>query len=109
MVFDVKVKFLPLNNRALAEDCEKSVEEEVAVVIVEAEEADVEGGLLREVQMIEVDKIKSKVSAYKSHKDLVRKERLEEKEIHLSKTEDAMTRTTEWRTYEKYYCYDFFY
>lgn len=71
--------------------------------------ADEEGGLLREVQMIEVDKIKSKVSAYKSHKDLVRKERLEEKEIHLSKTEDAMTRTTEWRTYEKYYCYDFFY
>eukprot|EP01039_Chlorochromonas_danica_P001828 gene1828-1998_t len=52
--------------------------------------ADESGGLLREVHQIEVDRIKSTVASYKSHKDLVRKERQLEKETYLSKAEEAM-------------------
>jgi hypothetical protein len=47
--------------------------------------ADEEGGLLREVQTIEVEKIKSSVATYKTHKDLVKKEKQLEKEVHLLK------------------------
>jgi hypothetical protein len=59
--------------------------------------ADENGGLLRDIQTIEVEKIKSSVANYKSHKDLVKKERQFEKETHLLKTTEAMQRTTEWR------------
>lgn len=60
--------------------------------------ADDEGGSLREVQTIEVERIKSTVANYKSHKDLVKRERQFEKETHLSKTSEAMHATTAWRT-----------
>lgn len=60
--------------------------------------ADEEGGNLREVQTIEVDRIKSSVANYKSHKDLVKREKQIEKETHLSKTSEAMHATTSWRT-----------
>jgi ribosomal protein L17 len=59
--------------------------------------ADDEGGLLREIHTIEVEKIKSTVANYKSHKDLVKKEKQLEKETHLMKTTEAMQRTTDWR------------
>ena len=59
--------------------------------------ADEEGGLLREIYTIEVEKIKSSVATYKTHKDLVKKERQLEKETHLTKATEAMHRTTEWR------------
>lgn len=52
--------------------------------------ADESGGLLREVHSIEVDKIKSSVASYKSHKDLVRKEKQLEKDSFSSKAEEAM-------------------
>ena len=59
--------------------------------------ADEMGETLREVQYIEVEKIKSSVASYKSHKDLVKRERQLEKETYLSKTVDTMQRTTNWR------------
>ena len=59
--------------------------------------ADEEGGLLREIYTIEVEKIKSSVANYKTHKDLVKKERQLEKETHLTQVTEAMHRTTEWR------------
>jgi hypothetical protein len=59
--------------------------------------ADENGGLLRDIQTIEVEKIKSSVANYKSHKDLVKRERQLEKDIHLTKTTEAMQRTTAWR------------
>ena len=60
--------------------------------------ADDEGGMLREIRTIEVEKIKSSVANYKTHKDLVKKEKQLEKDIISMKTTDAMQRTTEWRT-----------
>jgi hypothetical protein len=60
--------------------------------------ADDKGGVLREVHTIEVEKIKSSTASYKSHRDLVKKERQLEKETHLSKAQDAMHKNTEWRT-----------
>lgn len=59
--------------------------------------ADDAGNELKEVFFFEVDKIKSTVSGYKSHKDLVKKERQLEKDIHLSKVHDAMQKSTEWK------------
>lgn len=53
--------------------------------------ADEEGGLLREVQTIEVEKIKSSVATYKTHKDLVKKEKQLEKEVHLLKVYHFVT------------------
>jgi hypothetical protein len=47
--------------------------------------ADEHGNNLRDVKLIEVDKIRNTVASYKNHKDLVKKERLFEKEAHLSK------------------------
>lgn len=61
--------------------------------------ADEGGGLLREVQIIEVAKIKRSTAHYSSTRELSKRERLAEKETHLSKAEDAMQRNTEWRTY----------
>eukprot|EP01038_Epipyxis_sp_PR26KG_P013376 gene13376-17936_t len=46
---------------------------------------DESGGSMREVYTIEVEKIKSSVANYKTHRDLVKKERQFEKETHLSK------------------------
>ncbi len=60
--------------------------------------ADESGGLLREVHTIEVEKIKSSTANYKSHRDLVKKERQLEKETHLSKVQEVMHKTTDWRT-----------
>jgi len=60
--------------------------------------ADEHGLSLREVHTIEVEKIKNTVASYKSHRDLVRKERQLEKDTHLSKVHDAMQRTAAWRT-----------
>jgi len=60
--------------------------------------ADEHGQSLREVHTIEVEKIKNTVASYKSHRDLVRKERQLEKDTHLSKVHDAMQRTAAWRT-----------
>jgi hypothetical protein len=65
--------------------------------------ADDKGGVLREVHTIEVEKIKSSTASYKSHRDLVKKERQLEKETHLSKAQDAMHKNTEWRTLA-YFC-----
>lgn len=59
--------------------------------------ADDHGGALREVHTIEVERIKSSTASYKSHRDLVKKERQLEKEVHLSKAQDAMHKNTEWR------------
>jgi hypothetical protein len=61
--------------------------------------ADEGGGLLREVQIIEVAKIKRSTADYSNTRELSKRERLAEKETHLAKTEDAMQRNTEWRTY----------
>ena len=47
--------------------------------------ADEHGLSLREVHTIEVEKIKNSIANYKSHRDLVKKERQLEKETHLSK------------------------
>lgn len=54
--------------------------------------ADENGMSLKEVFSFEVDKIRSSVSNYKSHKDLVKKEKQLEKDAHLSKvvTVDAL-------------------
>lgn len=62
--------------------------------------ADEGGGLLREVQIIEVAKIKRSTADYSNTRELSKRERLAEKEAHVAKTEDAMQRNTEWRTYE---------
>lgn len=59
--------------------------------------ADETGGLLREVHLIEVDKIKSSVANYKSHKDLVKKERQLEKEIYETQETESMVKTSDWR------------
>lgn len=64
--------------------------------------ADETGGLLRDVRLIEVEKIKSTVASYKSHKDLVKKEKQMEKETYFSgdgggMIEEVMTKTTDWR------------
>ena len=47
--------------------------------------ADENGGLLREVQIIEVAKIKRSTAHYSSTRELSKRERLAEKETHLSK------------------------
>lgn len=47
--------------------------------------ADEHGSNLRDVRLIEVEKIRNTVASYKNHKDLVKKERQFEKEAHLSK------------------------
>jgi len=60
--------------------------------------ADENGGLLREVRTIEVAKIKRSTAHYSSTRELSKRERLAEKETHLSKAEDAMQKNTEWRT-----------
>jgi hypothetical protein len=49
--------------------------------------ADENGGLLREVQIIEVAKIKRSTAHYSSTRELSKRERLAEKETHLSKVE----------------------
>lgn len=61
--------------------------------------ADEGGGMLREVQIIEVAKIKRSTADYSNTREMSKRERLAEKETHLAKTEDAMQRNTEWRTY----------
>ena len=61
--------------------------------------ADENGGLLREVRTIEVAKIKRSTAHYSSTRELSKRERLAEKETHLSKAEDAMQKNTDWRTY----------
>ncbi len=43
---------------------------------------------LRQVFLFEVEKLKVAVAAYKTHKDLVKKERQLEKDAHLSKVSD---------------------
>eukprot|EP01032_Pedospumella_encystans_P027756 gene27756-31354_t len=60
--------------------------------------ADENGGLLREVRTIEVAKIKRSTAHYSSTRELSKRERLAEKETHLSKAEDAMQKNTDWRT-----------
>ena len=59
--------------------------------------ADENGGTLRDVLTFEVERIKNTIKDYKSHRDLVRKERQLEKDLHLSKTKEAMHPTVEWR------------
>ena len=59
--------------------------------------ADESGKTLREVMVFEVEKIKNSVKDYKSHRDLVRKERQLEKELHQSHIKEAMHPAVEWR------------
>jgi hypothetical protein len=59
--------------------------------------ADENGGTLRDVMTFEVERIKNTIKDYKSHRDLVRKERQLEKDLHLSKTKEAMHPAVEWR------------
>jgi hypothetical protein len=59
--------------------------------------ADENGGTLRDVMTFEVERIKNTIKDYKSHRDLVRKERQLEKDLHLSKTKEAMHPAIEWR------------
>ena len=59
--------------------------------------ADENGGTLRDVMTFEVERIKNTIKDYKSHRDLVRKERQLEKDLHLSKTKEVMHPATEWR------------
>lgn len=47
--------------------------------------ADEKGGTLREIRTIEVEKIKRSTAHYANTKDLSKKERLLEKEVHTSK------------------------
>ena len=56
------------------------------------------GGSLKEELIFEVERIKKTVNDYKSHRDLVRKEKQLEKDLHLRKgnEEEAMLKTTEW-------------
>lgn len=59
--------------------------------------ADENGGTLRDVMTFEVERIKNTIKDYKSHRDLVRKERQLEKDLHLSKTKEVMHPAIEWR------------
>jgi tetrahydromethanopterin S-methyltransferase subunit F len=59
--------------------------------------ADESGKTLREVMMFEVEKIKNTVKDYKSHRDLVKRERQLEKDLHQSKVKEAMHPAVEWR------------
>ena len=47
--------------------------------------ADDHGSAIKEVFTFEVEKLKTTLSSYKSHKDLVKRERQLEKDAHLSK------------------------
>jgi len=60
--------------------------------------ADQNGGLLREIRTIEVEKIKRSTAHYSSTRDLSKRERQQEKEVHASKAEETMQKTTDWRT-----------
>jgi hypothetical protein len=53
--------------------------------------ADEKGGLLREVRTIEVEKIKRSVAAYSNTRELSKRERLAEKEVHLSKVHRVLS------------------
>lgn len=55
--------------------------------------ADQNGGLLREVQIIEVAKIKRSTAHYSSTRELSKRERLAEKETHLSKVSSNVQRS----------------
>jgi hypothetical protein len=59
--------------------------------------ADENGGTLRDVMTFEVERIKNTIKDYKSHRDLVRKERQLEKDLHLNKTKEVMHPAVEWR------------
>ena len=59
--------------------------------------ADENGGILRDVMTFEVERIKNTIKDYKSHRDLVRKERQLEKDLHLSKSKEVMHPAVEWR------------
>ena len=56
------------------------------------------GGSLKEELIFEVERIKKTVNDYKSHRDLVRKEKQLEKDLHLRKgnEEEAMLKTMDW-------------
>ena len=58
--------------------------------------ADEKGESLRDVCTFEVDKIRQSTSGYKNHKDLVRREKQFEKEMHVSGIDEAMQKTVEW-------------
>ena len=59
--------------------------------------ADENGGTLRDVMTFEVERIKNTIKDYKSHRDLVRKERQLEKDLHLNKTKEVMHPAVEWK------------
>lgn len=59
--------------------------------------ADENGGTLRDVMTFEVERIKNTIKDYKSHRDLVRKERQLEKDLHLSKSKEVMHPAVEWK------------
>jgi hypothetical protein len=61
-------------------ECSTEKQEKLAV-----KWADENGGTLKEVYTIEVEKIKNSIASYKNYKELVKKERQFEKETHLSK------------------------
>jgi hypothetical protein len=52
---------------------------------------------IREVYTFEVDRIKNSVASYKSHKDLVRKEKALEKDLNANMIADAMQPTAPWQ------------
>lgn len=60
--------------------------------------ADDSGGELREVRTFEVKNLKKSTASYKSHRDLVKKEKMLEKSSNISKIVEAMQPTTKWTT-----------
>lgn len=52
---------------------------------------------LKEIFTFEVEKIRTAVASYKSHKDLVKREKQLEKDLHMSKVHDAMQKTVDWK------------
>ena len=60
--------------------------------------ADADGGLLREVRLFEVKKLRAGATvSYKTHRDMVRKERQLEQKTNTSKIVEAMQATVPWR------------
>eukprot|EP00596_Hydrurales_sp_CCMP1899_P005023 CAMPEP_0119055670 /NCGR_PEP_ID=MMETSP1177-20130426/75865_1 /TAXON_ID=2985 /ORGANISM="Ochromonas sp, Strain CCMP1899" /LENGTH=732 /DNA_ID=CAMNT_0007036267 /DNA_START=870 /DNA_END=3068 /DNA_ORIENTATION=+ len=58
---------------------------------------DEHGGSLRDTMTFEVEKIKNTLKDYKSHRDLVRRERQLEKDLYCSRVKEVMHPAVEWK------------